>query len=234
MGEPLHCGGAIICPGYVMTAGSCVYLYYPFEIEILVGINKVGDPGEQRRQVKKKIEHPEYPKFNYAILELSNPIIMRPETSPLYLPLPNEPDGPIGTTGMRFAVSGWGRTEDTVGISKNLQVASMYQEKWCTVTANEICLGGAYMCEGDKGGPAAWIDPTTSEVKLIGLMGDPHWKCSTNPKPHFNVFARISTVVNWINLNTKGCNQKVCSKGQCMTKKKLKPQARRIMERQPQ
>ena len=77
-------------------------------------------------------------------------------------------------------------------------------------------------------GPLAWIDPSTYEVKLIGITswGSGTWGCFFSDKSHF---ALVPAVVNWINQNTRGCNQITCSQNQCMTLKKLKDQARVVM-----
>ena len=79
-------------------------------------------------------------------------------------------------------------------------------------------------------GPLAWIDPSTSEVKLIGMTsrGDTEI-CSEKTK---TFFARVPTVVKWINQNTQGCNQNICREDKCMTRDKLKPQARLMMQKQ--
>ena len=53
--------------------------------------------------------------------------------------------------------------------------------------------------------------------------------CSEKTK---TFFARVPTVVQWINENTQGCNQNICSKDKCMTRDKLKPQARLMMQKQ--
>merc|ERR1711974_326960 len=138
---------------------------------------------------------------------------------------------------MGFAASGWGRTE-TSNSPQDLRVISLYQYTLseCNVrNPSEFCAGqgepGRGICFGDSGGPLAWIDPSTSEVKLIGVSSyirTEQRDCSSNSRSYF---ARVPTEVNWINRVTQGCNQNTCRQGQCMTRDKLKPQARRIMER---
>ena len=149
-----RCGGSILCPDYVMTAARCLDDWnLERKFSVVVGVNKEGDPGEQRRGVKKTIIHPKWPKsrYDYAILELEKPIVMRPETSPLYLPLPSEPD--LNITGTRFAVSGWGQTQ--AENKENLRVVSMFQfnSTVCPVKPYRICAGGGRgTCVGDTGG----------------------------------------------------------------------------------
>jgi len=240
-GAGLVCGGSIICPTFVMTAAHCLDFGGAVNVKLVVvlaGMNRLDDPGTERHVVKRAIIHPKYwtnytmSRYDFAILELRTPISIRPETSPIYLPLPNEPE--LNIRGTRFAASGWGYTKWSPDyIPPDLQVVSMYQHNssYCPVHPDEFCAGGGgWTCKGDSGGPLAWIDPSTSEVKLIGMTsrGDSEI-CSEKTK---TVFARVPTVVKWINQNTQGCNQNICSEDKCMTRDKLKPQAKLMMQKQ--
>ena len=143
------CGGSIICPRFVMTAAHCTVapsLDVVRDITVFAGINRKGDPGEQRRRVIRAIIHPNYnpnplPLNDYAVLELRTPINLRPETSPIYLPLPNEPGMDILET--RFAASGWGKTRKT-DTPTDLRVVTLFQytPSECPVRApSQFCVG---------------------------------------------------------------------------------------------
>ena len=131
-----------------MTAAHCVdHVVNLNQLTVLAGTNRLcGGPSEQRRRVNRVIIHPNYvPEpiltYDYAILELSTPIIIRPETSPIFLPLPNEPE--LSIRGTRFAASGWGRTE-TTNPPQDLRVISLYQftSSECNfINPSEFCAG---------------------------------------------------------------------------------------------
>ena len=160
----LVCGGSIICPTFVMTAGHCLELIGGAVkaklVIVFAGMNRLEDPGTERHKVKRAIMHPKYwgndtfLRYDFAILELRTPISIRPETSPIYLPLPNEPE--LNIRGTRFAVSGWGYTKwSPDSIPAHLQVVSMYQHNssYCPVRPDQFCAGGGgWTCKGDSGG----------------------------------------------------------------------------------
>ena len=147
-----------------MTAAHCTVapsLDVVRDITVFAGINRKGDPGEQRRRVIRAIIHPNYipnpvPLNDYSVLELRTPINLRPETSPIYLPLPNEPGLDILET--RFAASGWGKTEKTdTPIDLRVETLFQYTTSECPVRdQSEFCAGRNVprfgICSGDSGG----------------------------------------------------------------------------------
>ena len=166
-----------------MTAGHCV-AEITSKITVIAGVNRLEDPGEQRRSVFRTIIHPEYYEnekpyfieYDYAILQLRNPIVIRPETSPIHLPLPNQPY--LTIPGTRFAVSGWGKTP--FKIPEDLHVVSMYQypKDYCFAEPYELCAGGAatiphhdgWTCTGDSGG----IVKSYFQPKIAITQGPPY------------------------------------------------------------
>ena len=186
-GAGLMCGGSIICPTFVMTAAHCLDFGGAVNVKlviVLAGMNRLDDPGTERHVVKRAIIHPKYwtndtfTRYDFAILELRTPISIRPETSPIYLPLPNEPE--LNIRGTRFAVSGWGHTKWSPDyIPPDLQVVSMYQHNssYCPVHPDEFCAGGGgWTCKGDSGGivnvcfPFRWILPVMqAPTFLLGM-----------------------------------------------------------------
>ena len=164
------CGGSIICPYFVMTAAHCVETS---KITVFAGVNRLGESGEQRRSVIRTIIHPKFNyqglRYDYAILKLRNPIVIRPETSPIHLPLPKQPY--LTIPGTRFAVSGWGK--NPTDVSDDLYVVSMYQydKDQCNVKPWELCAGGAgWTCAGDSGG----IVKSYFHPKIANTQGPPY------------------------------------------------------------
>ena len=74
-------------------------------------------------------------------------------------------------------------------------------------------------------GPLVWLDPSTSEVKLVGVVSKGSSPCGTG-----GIYANVEEVLDWINKNTGNCNAETCGKRkQCMTKDRLKPQVLKML-----
>merc|ERR1711974_255625 len=125
-----------------------------------------------------------------------------------------------------FVASGWGLLffgGNTLDTSEVLQSVSLpwVSEQDCQkahndsiITKDYICAGdvhngGNNVCLGDSGGPLAWLDRKTGEVKLIGVTSWGRNATCLGPR-NPPVFAEVSKVLDWIREVTDDCNDKTC------------------------
>jgi len=222
------CGGAIICPKFIMTAAHCMAGKFD---EVYVGLhNREDDLTDDRMHEVKKIHvHPKYdypnmmneyvPNYDYAILELTNKIRVRLEAKAIFLPNGKEKY----TSESLFLTSGWGYTTDGGFPSNILQSVTVpwiphvvckdaYQKLKKKITPQMMCAGDIEngkidACQGDSGGPLAWLDPKTDQVKLSGVVS---WGegCALSHQP--GVYADVANQLEWIKEVTNNCNEKFC------------------------
>ena len=128
----MHCGGSILCPNFIISAGHCALEkepapcrpckikgpHPPDRFDILVGEHNLQRPESTRHAIKAIHIHPQYeqtpgnyPKKDYdaSIYELLQPIVMRPEAKGIHLP---DPSDPALSAGKMMVVSGWGALAD--------------------------------------------------------------------------------------------------------------------------
>jgi len=242
------CGGTILCPKFVMSAGHCAHPD-PNQLMIVAGkhdFNK-DEESESEHAIKNIHLHPEfknhfhYQDNDFAIVELSEPIALREEAKALFLPRPTDTEFGEET---KFLVSGWGAMETGIlehgGLSKVLNSVTLpwISDDDCKeaykdpkkfdpkeepaqfrVSDSNICAGvlgkgKIDACKGDSGGPLAWIDPETDEVKLIGAVSF-GFGCALDDSP--GVYAELTYALDWIKNTIGNCNEETCQKGQCMT-----------------
>jgi len=167
---------------------------------------------------------------DFALLELEEPINFNPKAMALHLPLPGDT---VFQKNTAFALSGWGTMKGwTRCYPEGLNAAKLNyltdkdcEKKWADPaepgrpTDKEICAFAQEKsgCSGDSGGPLAWLDPKADEVKLIGVVSWGSGSCTDYP----SVFAKITSVLNWIESKTGKCNKVTCNEGNCMTKTEL-------------
>jgi len=86
--------------------------------------------------------------------------------------------------------------------------------------AGDIDKGKIDACAGDSGGPLAWLDPTTDQVKISGIVS---WGggCAVPHEP--GVYADVRNQLEWIKEVTGNCNEQTCQAGNCMRKQDLAP-----------
>jgi len=229
-----------------MTAAHCVdaasHPGPPSNWLIVAGAHNIRDLSESTRtehRIAKFIVHPNRMKwtYDYALLELIDPIRIRPEARPLFLPQPSDHQklSPSNT----FVVSGWGDLRDSAtnkGSAKLMfakvpfvtdsECMGIYQKELGNGVESAFCAGypeegGIDACQGDSGGPLAFLDG--NKVKLIGVVSTGA-VCGQAGQP--GIYAKMSLAVDWVNEVTGGCNGRVCRRGKCMTGEDLGPAQR--------
>jgi len=240
-----NCGATILCARYIMIAAHCVEVQSNFGPPsnglIVAGAHNIRDRSESTRtehRIAKFIIHPYRMEstYDYAVLELIDPIQIRPEARPLFLPKPSDQRklSPSNT----FVVSGWGDLHDSAnqGSAKLMfakvpfvtdsECMRVYQELLGPGSETAFCAGypeegGIDACQGDSGGPLAFLDG--NKVKLIGVVST-GLVCAGAGTP--GIYAKVSLVTDWVNDVTGGCNGRVCRRGKCMTGEDLGPAQR--------
>jgi len=232
------CGGTIICPRFVMSAAQCTAPGSSYKIYI--GVHRVpADFTEDNLHVVKKAHvHPKNGapnNYDYAIMELMNPISITAYAKAIFLPDGSEKYNDKSL----FLTSGWGATispdknsSDTLlsvtvpfvphGVCKDI-----YSQFSRLLTPQEMCAGDIEngkidACIGDGGGPLAWLDPKTDQVKLSGVVSfGSESGCDKPGVP--GVYADVINQLEWIKEVTGNCNEQTCQAGNCMRKQDLEP-----------
>jgi len=185
-----NCGGVIVDPTHIVTAGHCVVGKDLRSMEIVAGAHNVKDANEatqQRVQVKRLVYHPNYNgatiSHDSAIITLASPLTYNARVAPLRLaPLNHEPTGSCVTFG-------WGNSNPTGGqpaiVPDALQKVtldivdrdtcrSLYnginyvdQTMICARDANSSANKGS--CNGDSGGPMLCTD-YDSRIYMAGIV----------------------------------------------------------------
>ena len=203
------CGGTLIAPRIVLTAGHCFGRYINATISVGSG---AGNPNKQVVKVKDSIRHPGMGdptmlSYDFRLLLLESPGAEIQEPRAVISPLFEEPsdDTLLTIIGLGKVADGEKPTQlhhAEVPVVNTEDCINMYDvtngqhdvRPDLMFCAGDIVNGGIDSCNGDSGGPAVY----KATVKKHEVVGVTSWGNGCGDAAFPGVYAKVSTAFPWI------------------------------------
>jgi trypsin len=198
------CGGSLIAPDRVLTAGHCALGFSPSDFTVVVGRKRLSGSGGQRLAVRgisvDPAVDPATGDHDVALLLLSSPA---PGADTPIQPVAASPsnDDALWTPGTNLTVAGWGATDPNGTVfPDDLQHGTVARKSDATcqsdyadidpgyVAADEVCANTSTTdaCFGDSGGPLFTQGATPLQVGVVSFGSD-----TCLDPDHPGVYARL-------------------------------------------
>lgn len=211
----LHCGGSVIAPTKVLTAGHCVEGFNPAKMAVITGRGRLSDASTgEVTGVAAAVPHPDYKKtqiHDTGVITLVAPVSARP------IGLPDAVDAAtLGFPGQLMRVAGWGaknpfgfdlakvlmQTQEQIRSDARCRRAyrRLYsaQAMICALGRKLKKFGRPFIhttaCSGDSGGPL--LADTPNGVRVIGTVSFGGAFCGLASAP--TVYSRVSDSLGFI------------------------------------
>jgi len=206
VGGSLMCGGSLIAPGKVVTAGHCCDGQDAHKLGVEVGCHHRThkDPDQKSIAVRKINLHEDYDSYtvynDICTLDLAEEADFSSDViGPIELPTENEEY----EAGQECVVTGWGTTSSGGHLPKILQKVTVpvVTDKKCRkaygqdkIADSMICAGldegGKDSCQGDSGGPFMCGN------QLSGIVS---WGYGCAEAGYPGVYTQTSYFIPWLN-----------------------------------